>query len=196
MSEGRDIYHEPKQKVLLRTADVYQTEVADEVAGYSDKLLAIVADYHNGGRPEGMNAQAMVGKSKRGEVAFRLFGRINPETRVIEAAGFKTRGCLAVTGCASVVCSMLEGCTFDEALAITTDDVKTALDGVPVDKVYTIHFAIEAVRALIGDYLVRQGASLEELDAVVPCNSLSVPCMICEHCSLRSTRVELKMAEA
>lgn len=39
MSEGRDIYHEPKQKVLLRTADVYQTEVDDEVAGYSDKLL-------------------------------------------------------------------------------------------------------------------------------------------------------------
>ena len=62
MSEGRDIYHEPKQKVLLRTADVYQTEVDDEVAGYSDKLLAIVADYHNGGRPEGMNAQAMGGK--------------------------------------------------------------------------------------------------------------------------------------
>ena len=72
MSEGRDIYHEPKQKVLLRTADVYQTEVDDEVAGYSDKLLAIVADYHNGGRPEGMNAQAMVGKSKRGEVALRI----------------------------------------------------------------------------------------------------------------------------
>ena len=47
-----------------------------------------IADYHNGGRPEGMNAQAMVGKSKRGEVAFRLFGRINPETRVIEAAGY------------------------------------------------------------------------------------------------------------
>ena len=69
MSEGRDIYHEPKQKVLLRTADVYQTEVDDEVAGYSDKLLAIVADYHNGGRPEGMNAQAMVGKSKRGEAS-------------------------------------------------------------------------------------------------------------------------------
>lgn len=109
MSEGRDIYHEPKQKVLLRTADVYQTEVDDEVAGYSDKLLAIVADYHNGGRPEGMNAQAMVGKSKRGEVAFRLFGRINPETRVIEAAGFKTRGCLAMTGCASATCSMIEG---------------------------------------------------------------------------------------
>ena len=90
--------------------------------------------------------------------------------------------------------AVLEG--MPAGVAITTDDVKTALDEVPVDKVYTLHFAIEAVRALIGDYLVRQGASLEELDAVVPCNSLSVPCMICEHCSLRSTRVELKMANA
>ena len=146
MSEGRDIYHEPKQKVLLRTADVYQTEVDDEVAGYSDKLLAIVADYHNGGRPEGMNAQAMVGKSKRGEVAFRLFGRINPETRVIEAAGFKTRGCLAMTGCASATCSMIEGRTFDEALALTIEDVREAVGGVPAGKANTLTFSVEAVR--------------------------------------------------
>lgn len=157
MSEGRDIYHEPKQKVLLRTADVYQTEVDDEVAGYSDKLLAIVADYHNGGRPEGMNAQAMVGKSKRGEVAFRLFGRINPETRVIEAAGFKTRGCLAMTGCASATCSMIEGRTFDEALALTIEDVREAVGGVPAGKANTLTFSVEAVRALIGDFLAREG---------------------------------------
>ena len=58
MGEGRDIYHEPPQRVLLRTADVYQTEVDDGVAGYSEKLLAIVADYRNGGRPEGCNVQS------------------------------------------------------------------------------------------------------------------------------------------
>ena len=149
MSEGRDIYHEPKQKVLLRTADVYQTEVDDEVAGYSDKLLAIVADYHNGGRPEGMNAQAMVGKSKRGEVAFRLFGRINPETRV---------------------------------------------GGVPAGKANTLTFSVEAVRALIGDFLAREGAGLAELDAAVPCDSYSVACLMCEHCSLRDTRTDLLVA--
>ena len=194
--EARNVYREVQDRHVLRTADVYQTEIEDGVTGYSDTPLSVVANFRNGGAPEGFNAQSMVGKSKRGEVALRLFAVIDHDTRTFVRAGFKTRGCLAVTGCASVVCSMLEGCTFDEALAITTDDVKTALDGVPVDKVYTIHFAIEAVRALIGDYLVRQGASLEELDAVVPCNSLSVPCMICEHCSLRSTRVELKMAEA
>ena len=172
--EARNVYREVQDRHVLRTADVYQTEIEDGVTGYSDTLLSVVANFRNGGAPEGFNAQSMVGKSKRGEVALRLFAVIDPDTRTFVRAGFKTRGCLA----------------------ITTDDVKTALDGVPVDKVYTLHFAIEAVRALIGDYLVRQGASLEELDAVVPCNSLSVPCMICEHCSLRSTRVELKMANA
>lgn len=48
MSE-RDVYHEPPTRVLLRTADAYQTESMDEVTGYSDKLLSIVADYRNGG---------------------------------------------------------------------------------------------------------------------------------------------------
>lgn len=194
--EVRNVYREVHDRHVLRTADVYQTEIEDGVTGYSDTLLSVVANFRNGGAPEGFNAQSMVGKSKRGEVALRLFAVIDPDMRTIMRAGFKTRGCLAATGCASVVCSMLEGRTLDEALAITTVDVKNALDGVPADKAYTLHFAVEAVRALVGDYLVCRGASLKELDAVVPCNSLSVPCMICEHCSLRSTRVELKIASA
>lgn len=194
--EARNVYREVKDRHVLRTADVYQTEIEDGVTGYSDTLLSVVANFRNGGAPEGFNAQSMVGKSKRGEVALRLFAVIDPETEKFVRVGFKARGCLAVTGCASVVCSMLEGRTFDEALAITTDDVKTALDGVPVDKMYTLHFAVEAIRALIGDYLAHRGATLEELDAIVPCNAMGVPCIICEHCSFRSTRVDLKMAEA
>lgn len=193
--EARNVYREVKDRHVLRTADVYQTEIEDGVTGYSDTLLAVVANFRNGGAPEGFNAQSMVGKSKRGEVALRLFAVVDPETEMFVRAGFKARGCLAVTGCASVVCSMMEGKTFEEALAITTDDVKQALDGVPADKVYTLHFAIEAIRALVGDYLVHQGATLEELDARVPCNSMSVPCVMCEHCSLRSTRIDLRMAE-
>ncbi|HIW76276.1 MULTISPECIES: iron-sulfur cluster assembly scaffold protein [Gordonibacter] len=191
--EVRNVYREVADRHVLRTADVYQTEIEDGVAGYSDTLLAVVANFRNAGIPEGANAQCMVGKSKRGEVALRLFAVIDPTTETIVRAGFKTRGCLAVTACASVVCMMLEGKTFDEALAITTDDIKSALDGVPADKSYTLHFAVEAIRALIGDYLVHQGATLEDLDNRLPCDSLSIPCIICEHCSLRDTRVELRL---
>lgn len=193
--EVRNIYREVKDRYVLRTADVYQTEIEDGIIGYSDTLLNVVADFCNGGAPEGFNAQSMVGKSKRGEVALRLFAVVDPGTETFVRVGFKTRGCLAVTACASIVCSMLEGKTFDEALTITVDDVKTALDGVPADKAYTLHFAIEAIRALIGDYLVHHGATLLQLDDRVPCNFMSIPCVICEHCSFRSTRFDFKMTE-
>ena len=198
MSEGRDIYHEPKQKVLLRTADVYQTEVDDEVAGYSDKLLAIVADYHNGGRPEGMNAQAMVGKSKRGEVALRLFAVVDDSVAdpVFVKVGFKSRGCLAMTGCASAICSMIEGKTFSQALELTPKDVELAVDGVPKGKGHTTLFAIEAVRGLVGDWMYRCGMPLAEMDEKLPCDEMSVACLMCEHCSLRDTRVEMRVNEA
>ena len=52
-----------------------------------------------------------------------------------------------MTACASVVCSMIEGKTFDEALAVSAEDVKEALDGVPWDKAHTPVFAVEGVRA-------------------------------------------------
>ena len=179
---------------MLRTAYVYQTEIEDGVTGYSDTLLSVVANFRNGGAPEGFNAQSMVGKSKRGEVALRLFAVIDHDTRTFVRAGFKTRGCLAMTGCASATCSMIEGRTFDEALALTIEDVREAVGGVPAGKANTLTFSVEAVRALIGDFLAREGAGLAELDAAVPCDSYSVACLMCEHCSLRDTRTDLFVA--
>lgn len=191
MGESRNVYVELEDKVLLRTADVYQTAVGDDVESYSDTLLAVVANFRNAGRPEGFNAQSMAGKSKRGEVACRLFAVVDPDTRIVRKAGFKARGCLAITACASVVCSMMEGRRLEDALTITVDDVREALDGVPAGKTNTLYFAVEAVRGLVGDYLVREGATLAELDAVVGCDESSVACMMCEHCSLRTMRTEM-----
>ncbi|MFR7493562.1 MAG: hypothetical protein ACLUVF_02380 [Adlercreutzia sp.] len=41
---------------------------------------------------------------------------------------------------------------------------------------------------------MRGRAGLAELDAVVPCDSYSVACLMCEHCSLRDTRTDLLVA--
>lgn len=194
MSE-RDIYHVPEDRVLLRTADVYQTEAEDDITSYSDKLLAIVADFKNSGQPEGANAQAMVGKSKRGEVACRLFARIDPETGIIEAAGFKARGCLAMTACASAACLLIEGKGIEEALAVGVEDIRTCVDGVPAGKVNALHFAACAIRALVGDFLLRDGATLAQLDEAAPCDEGSISCIMAEHCSLRQSRLELRMEE-
>lgn len=192
----RNVYEKPEDKVLLRTADVYQTEAEDEVSSYSDRTLAIVAEFTNSGIPEGCNGQSMVGKSKRGEVACRLFARIDPATGIIEAAGFKARGCLAMTACASGACTLIEGKGIEEALDVGIEDIREFVDGVPSGKVNSLHFAACAIQALVGDFLLREGASLQELDEAVPCDELSVSCIMAEHCSLRQSRLERRMEEA
>lgn len=196
MGEGRNVYREVKDRAVIRTEDVYQMATEEGVAGYSDTLLAVVANFKNSGAPEGFNAQSMVGKSKRGEVALRLFAVVDPETETFQRVGFKSRGCLAMTACASMVSMMLEGLTLDEALDITHEDVAQRLDGIPAGKSYTAYFAAEAARALVGDYLVRQGAGTRELDARVACEASGVPCVMAEHCSLRDARLELLLQEA
>ena len=118
MGEGRDIYHEPEDQVLLRTEDVYQTTADKGVSRYSEQFLALIASFDNSGQPEGSNCRCTVGKSKRGEIFVRLFARVNPQTRVIEAAGFKAHGCLAIIGCASMVCTLIQGRTLNAALEL------------------------------------------------------------------------------
>lgn len=194
--EGSETLLEARRRPLIRTKDVYQTNVDDGVAGYSDTLLAVVADFRNGGAPEGFNAQSMAGKSKKGEVAVRLFAIVDPQRHVIERVGFKARGCLAMTGCASMICQMIEGKTFEEALAVTPAQLADALGGVPTGKGNTTVFAVEAVHALVGDWLVRQGASLADLDRLIPCEPDSTACLMCEHCSLRDCRTDLLIDQA
>ena len=198
MGDGRDVFHEPAERALIRTADVYQTNLDEGVAGYSDTLLSIVANFTNSGKPEGYNAESMVGKSKRGEVALRLFAVVDDSVAdpVFVKVGFKSRGCLAMTACASVICTMIEGKTFTEALAIAPDDVKAAVDGVPYDKAHTTVFAVEGVRGLVGDWYYRSGITLAELNEKLPCDTSSVACLLCEHCSLRDTRLDMMVDEA
>ena len=196
--EGRDIYHEPDDRALIRTKDVYQTELDNGVEGYSETMLAIVANFKNAGKPEGFNVQSMVGKSKRGEVALRLFAVVDDSVAdpVFVKVGFKSRGCLAMTGCASAICSMIEGKTFSQALELTPKDVEAAVDGVPKGKGHTTLFAIEAVRGLVGDWYYRSGITLAELNEKLPCDTSSVACLLCEHCSLRDTRLDMMVDEA
>ncbi len=194
MSE-RNVYQQPEDRVLLRTADVYQTEAQDDITSYSDRLLSIVADFKNSGQPEGANAQSMVGKSKRGEVACRLFARIDPDMGIIQAAGFKARGCLAMTACASAACLLIQGKGIEEACQVGVEDIRAFVDGVPAGKVNALHYAACGIKALVGDFLLRDGASLTELEEAVPCDEGSLSCIMAEHCSYRQSRLEKRMEE-
>jgi NifU-like protein len=192
MGDVRNVYKEVSDRLVIRTQNVYQMDREDGTEHYSETLLAVVASFDNSGVPDGYNARSMVGKSKRGEIALQLFAIVDSATETFTHVGFRSRGCLAVTACASLVAKMITGKTLDQALAIKSEDVRDALDGIPADKLYTMYFATEAVRALVGDYLIHGGFSIEELDKRVPCEKYGIACLMCEHCSLRDGRIDVQ----
>ena len=192
----------PKQHItqdtpFLRTPDMYQIENDAPITEYSEKSLDLIADARNGGIPDGANAFCSVGKEKRSTVQMQLFAVVNPDEDRFVEVGFRSHGCLAAIACATVVADMLTGKTVTEALEITQDQILEAVDGLPDGRVYTLNFAIEAIRALVGDYYLRvKGYNLAQLDEVVPCERMCLNCIITENCSLRDERVDQELREA
>lgn len=182
---------------FLRTPDMYQIENDAPITEYSDRALDLIADAKNGGIPEGANAFCSVGKEKRGTVQMQLFAVVDPKTETFVEVGFRSHGCLAAIACATVLATMLRGKTFEEALAITAEDILEAVDGLPKGRKYTLTYAVEAVRALIGDYLLRiKGYSIAQLNEVIRCESMCPNCLLTENCSLRDERVDQELREA
>lgn len=182
---------------FLRTPDMYQIENDAPITEYSERSLNLIADARNGGIPEDANAFCSVGKEKRGTVQMQLFARIDPQSETFEEVGFRSHGCLAAIACATALATMLRGKTFDEALAITKEDVLDYVGGLPNGRKYTLTYAVEAVRALIGDYLLRiKGYDLAQLDKAIPCDGMCPNCLLTENCSLRDERVDQELREA
>lgn len=182
---------------FLRTPDMYQIENDAPITEYSERSLNLIADARNGGIPEDANAFCSVGKEKRGTVQMQLFARIDSQSETFAEVGFRSHGCLAAIACATALATMLRGKTFDEALAITKEDILEYVGGLPNGRKYTLTYAVEAVRALIGDYLLRiKGYDLAQLDKAIPCDGMCPNCLLTENCSLRDERVDQELREA
>ncbi|MBM6682775.1 iron-sulfur cluster assembly scaffold protein [Collinsella intestinalis] len=189
--------HLTEDTPFLRTPDMYQIERDAPISEYDKRTIDLIADAANGGIPEGANVFASVGKEKRGTVQMQLFAVADPQTGTFGEVGFRSHGCLAAIACATAVATLLRGKTIEEALAITEDDITDLTGPLPASRCYTLIFALEAVRALVGDYYLRvRNFKLAELDEVLPCVRLSVPCMLTENCSLRDSRVDQELREA
>lgn len=191
----------PKQHLtedtpFLRTPDMYQIENDAPITEYSEQALDLIADSRNSGIPDGANVFCSVGREKRGTVQMQLFAVADEATDTFGEVGFRSHGCLAAIACATVVADKLKGKTMQQALAITREEIQEAVGGVPQSRDYTLYYAIEAIKALVGDYYLRvKHYKIAQLDEVVPCQRLSVACMVTENCSLRDSRVDQAMRE-
>ena len=183
--EARNVYREVQDRHVLCTADVYETEIEDGVTGYSDTLLSVVANFRNGACPRRVQRPEHGGQveARRGGAApvrrdrprhADVRARRLQDARLPGRHGVRQRGVLHARRM-----YVRRGAGHHDRRR--EDGARRGSRGQGVH--YPFRHRGRPVPS-IGDYLVRQGASSsKKLDAVVPCNSLSVPCMICEHCS-------------
>jgi nitrogen fixation NifU-like protein len=135
---------------------------------YSDKVIEHYNNPRNVGQMD-KNSQAvgtgLVGAPECGDV-MRLQIQVNPETRVIEDAKFKTFGCGSAIASSSLATEWVKGKTVDEALEIKNTDIVKELSLPPV-KIHCSVLAEDAIRAAIGDWKKKNVVADEPASAPV-----------------------------
>ncbi len=120
---------------------------------YSEKVL----DHYN--RPRNVGSMdkkdpnvgtGLVGAPECGDV-MKLQLRVNPETKIIEDAKFKTFGCGSAIASSSLATEWVKGKTVDEALAIKNTEIVHELCLPPV-KIHCSVLAEDAIKAAVADW--------------------------------------------
>jgi nitrogen fixation NifU-like protein len=86
----------------------------------------------------------------------KLQMKVNPDTRIIEEAKFKTFGCGSAIASSSLATEWVKGKTVEEALAIKNTDIVRELSLPPV-KIHCSVLAEDAIKAALSDWKKKQG---------------------------------------
>ena len=125
---------------------------------YSDKVIEHYNNPRNVGSLDKKDPNVgtgLVGAPECGDV-MKLQMKVNPDTRIIEEAKFKTFGCGSAIASSSLATEWVKGKTVEEALAIKNTDIVRELSLPPV-KIHCSVLAEDAIKAALTDWKKKQG---------------------------------------
>ena len=136
-----------------RMTELERQSSEHEEALFSARMLAEAQHPKNQGAMLEPNAHAIV----RGPCGDTMEISLRLRRSQIQAAAFMTDGCKPAVACGSVLTTMVQGMTLEEAGKIEPQDVIAALDGLPTESAHCATLAVTTLREAITSH--RQGDS-------------------------------------